>query len=808
MKTMQKKEFVNHLMLIFLLLLLGWVFGCKRIRPTGNQTLILLLILYCFRMIDYFRRFFHISTIWLYFFDFGLVPNLAGLFKMNPGHSHHFRLTLGSYGPFDFFDICIGIGIAGLLIFGLLLIGKYYPYCKEHEKGMKFWEKLQWEWKQIGLPSLKAPFLPTSHWKFDDSFTESKLKFPARSAITGLLFLFLCSMLFFHKLEDYDQNKKDFAQTASKDEEETKKENNETAQEELSEKAEKSNLKQLPEKKHRMLHYPLLSELPMQVRRENYIGLTSANLNYYQVKDGDTLWGIARNFYQNGAEWKVLLPLNPELPEDGSLIYPDMELQVPDEIYYIPKQKLSRGGFRSPSCFYDAPYQWTYRSVNWEICLDDWVSNYQDEVKVYTHITKNREFSKGLNSEEWEQMQHQIQDAMKKETKAEFSELTFSRYLTEDGKNLILYTFLCGEKGNQTQYAVAYVMGKYYLAEFIGTAPALAESQKDSFNSEIGEITRYMAASFVEVDEEKSFSHLKYRPYLGHENWPFEDLHNPFAMAAYLYIPAEENPISFDGEDQNLEFVSKRWESLLYNMVAHYYHFDDNEKRELRKRPLRKSDLAFITEIELLESAIPGRDIVEFHSGQKSFSVENAVLANYEISTLEDIAKLPNLQKLMLEIGNVSDYEVLGNCKSLNYLAISSEEFLTDLSWLQNLPNLKTLSLNVSDIALLKKFGYQREEGSTFQNKIMVKKPVKAGAIEEALSACTSLEYLELTYSEPLDFHFLENLPNLYCFRLFEVENYGVEEEVQEDRTKYFPEEFCPWIKCLTVDDRWLRNPE
>ena len=54
-------------------------------------------------------------------------------------------------------------------------------------------------------------------------------------------------------------------------------------------------------------------------------------------------------------------------------------------------------------------------------------------------------------------------------------------------------------------------------------------------------------------------------------------------------------------------------------------------------------------------------------------------------------------------------------------------------------------------------------------------------------------------------FDFLNDLPDLYAFCL-----YGREDDDTEKppRGSLFGEKDYPQVKCLTVDDEWIRNPE
>lgn len=73
------------------------------------------------------------------------------------------------------------------------------------------------------------------------------------------------------------------------------------------------------------------------------------------------------------------------------------------------------------------------------------------------------------------------------------------------------------------------------------------------------------------------------------------------------------------------------------------------------------------------------------------------------------------------------------------------------------------------------------------------------------LAECRKLKYLELESEEMEDFDFIGQLPDLYAFRLYGRDGESAEGEA---RQSLFGEDAFPQVKCLAVDDKWLRNPE
>ena len=475
---------------------------------------------------------------------------------------------------------------------------------------------------------------------------------------------------------------------------------------------------------------------------------------------------------------------------------PDMGGKKP-QTCYIKKQTGSRGGFSSPACSYDVPVDWTYGSKSGEPCLDVYWPDDSD-AEICTHITENRMFPEGVE-DGWKEMQKQIRASAGKTQGVKFSEFRFERYRRSDGRELLFYSFLCSGGDEKVRYAVAYVTGESYLAEFIGSCPQSEEQGMTTSDYAIEEITRYMAASYEETKAEKNFDQLKYRPYTGYENWAYEDLHNPFALASELYAPGEDKPLA--GEDRAITFISKEWEDLIRLAVGYHYDMSDAEWDKFSDRSVYASDLAWITEVTMTESPIPGRDTVSVGG----LVPQDEVCASYNLTSFQDIAVLPNLEELTLEIGSASDYEVLKTCPSLEELTIVSAEPMEDIEWICDLPNLKSLTLRISMFSRLNEMGYEKEGGTTFGKKEGTEgSTAKAGNWEDTLKQCTSLPYLDLERTGMMDFEFLKALPDLYTFRLSGEER---DSEAADSRRAAFGEGTYPQIKCLVVDEDWIRNP-
>ncbi|RUM73343.1 MAG: peptidoglycan-binding protein LysM [Sulfurovum sp.] len=51
---------------------------------------------------------------------------------------------------------------------------------------------------------------------------------------------------------------------------------------------------------------------------------------FYTIKKGDTLWGIAEDFYKDGSKYPLIVEANIEVIKDADLIYPGQAIRIPE----------------------------------------------------------------------------------------------------------------------------------------------------------------------------------------------------------------------------------------------------------------------------------------------------------------------------------------------------------------------------------------------------------------------------------------------------------------------------------------------
>jgi nucleoid-associated protein YgaU len=53
---------------------------------------------------------------------------------------------------------------------------------------------------------------------------------------------------------------------------------------------------------------------------------------FYTIEKGDTLWGIASDFYKNGSKYPLIVEANLEVIKNADLIYPGQAIRIPELI--------------------------------------------------------------------------------------------------------------------------------------------------------------------------------------------------------------------------------------------------------------------------------------------------------------------------------------------------------------------------------------------------------------------------------------------------------------------------------------------
>jgi len=57
----------------------------------------------------------------------------------------------------------------------------------------------------------------------------------------------------------------------------------------------------------------------------------NSETEYYEIQKGDTLWGIAKQFYGDGSKHTAIFDANKEVIRDPDLIFPGQKIRIPKE---------------------------------------------------------------------------------------------------------------------------------------------------------------------------------------------------------------------------------------------------------------------------------------------------------------------------------------------------------------------------------------------------------------------------------------------------------------------------------------------
>lgn len=312
---------------------------------------------------------------------------------------------------------------------------------------------------------------------------------------------------------------------------------------------------------------------------EDYISLSLGpeEDQVYEVKEGDSLWKIAEDFYGDGTYYRELLAERPagghdscvskdgfSIKDDFSiteekdiLIYPGEKIVVPHLTYYLLRALGERefyileaadenGGSRKASAFakkeqagwlyvYYGAYTAGEKGLS-VLCRskeesETWLLADAEPAIfsscIFFSVTSNQ--AGDFFANDWEGVKGSIRDSADAYLGGDCWGLRFYRYILDNGENLYGYSFRCYgfQPGTEQQQVidctVFYRMREGLLAEFIGVETHRADSDMHA-------AVRYLAAGVdgeIAVTEEPVCACSEY---LGRKDWGFGTLHNPFAL--------------------------------------------------------------------------------------------------------------------------------------------------------------------------------------------------------------------------------------------------------------------------------------
>lgn len=254
------------------------------------------------------------------------------------------------------------------------------------------------------------------------------------------------------------------------------------------------------------------------------------NSESYEVKEGDTLWEIAKEKTGSGSSYRELAEANSDLLTDPNLILPGMMLQMPAHGVGL---KGSSGFVYQGYYRYAIPEGWTvgYRSegeawANWAL-MGMWKGD-------IVCLIQDRDSQMNESTRDWQLFCQQIRSYVQENYPDTVSDLDFQYYETEEGEKVYLYSYTyeinLETYGQEGSYRVKVCMGihltEHIQAQFLGFAN----------KSQIRDHVLYTTGTFKELGKpQKPIAEVTNMAIEPVYSWELSGMFNPFPWIEQYY---------------------------------------------------------------------------------------------------------------------------------------------------------------------------------------------------------------------------------------------------------------------------------
>lgn len=401
------------------------------------------------------------------------------------------------------------------------------------------------------------------------------------------------------------------------------------------------------------------------------------------ARDTEILWDPARTRFEFGThrreqrETDFYVPLR-ELPEnaerDDYCVLTDSQGEL-----YIPKGSATRNHVADGRSVYIAyPEIVTFQTT--ESNDIDLAPSVESIIEVYSHPVVNKMGENALTYD-WENFVREVTRCSEL-CDGRVYNLNFERYHVEGGSDLYGYTFEFDAYDRLYEIAVFIRLEKVNMLETIGVRLKVD-------NDVLKDVTRYIGASFVDYGGELHSGYRQMKDNVGADEWDYPELHNMFSWAMEEECIYAGRPDPDFPDDCPVTFEEPRIERAVRDALAELWQLDDEERSAFENRPLMRSDLAVITRLECIRTLdVPSVLRIRFNGSEQEIA-----LADKEHISYKDLGNLSGLKVLETRALDMTDYSFVGRLTSLRELTICAWHHVDDVDFLENLGALRSLML-------------------------------------------------------------------------------------------------------------------
>ncbi len=467
----------------------------------------------------------------------------------------------------------------------------------------------------------------------------------------------------------------------------------------------------------------------------------------YTVKDGDTLWNIAEDYWGNGTYYQKILSDNADVVSVPERLMPGTELQLKRTLY----TKAGIGDNIDQDQFV---YDLIVKGEAFELEDSFGRKNFTSPYCIYASVPYVNDLKEADPYVHWEEFKNEVSRCSREICGDLVSDLSFERYQVTGIGRLCGYHFTF-DAGNKE-----YIIMAYFCYNDTTKSEAFALCEKERCTENILEMVRgktfYAAVRFLNP----GMYYGKAQDYVGAEDWNYPQLRNPFVNAMQRLYSGPLEQVEDYPDDYAIEWKEPEFEKLVREELAGLWQLTEEEKQAFMERDVTAGDLAAIEEMEISYSSVG-------HDGEKESlrvrlngSVNGTGITLYPpvserlMDTLEDLGHFRGLKslKVTLRAPHITDLSCIGNLTDLRVLDMdiySTDTQVKNVDFLGKLTRLRKLCMG----------GWFWRDNEYFEGITDL----------SILRRCPRLAYLTLGAGNVESYDFLGDLPEIYYIRLSEV---------------------------------------